>query len=101
MAARKKNEGINQRWARTVETLSELFPNLSTVFAEESDFIELRLKARDDATTLAVLKRYGHDGRPMVCFGVGYGVVAAFMAVDATVEADNWRPDKPWKPAEK
>lgn len=78
--------------------LKEQLPHLFAVLDNEQDFIELRVKARDDGSTLAILKRYDAEGGPVVCFGNGYGCVGALMAIDATIQGGSWRVDKPWDP---
>lgn len=62
------------------------------------DFGEIRLKARDDGTVLAIAKGYGSDGGPIVAFGTGYDVVSALKGLEGTIARGGWRPDKPWKP---
>lgn len=86
-----------QRWNRIEDSLHRELPQLLSWLMNESDFGELRLKARDDGTTLAIAKGYGEDGGPVVCFGVGYGAVLALMAIESTITGNNWRLDKPWK----
>lgn len=73
-------------------------PHLRAFFSNEESFIDIRLKARDDGTILVIAKEYSSDGTPMVCFGVGYGVVAALLAIDATMNGGRWKIDKPWQP---
>lgn len=73
-------------------------PNLYGWSSDPDNFAELRLKARPDGTILAIAKGFGPDGGPVVCFGVGYGIVGAVMAIDATIQGGKWRVDKPWSP---
>lgn len=77
-------------------TLRLQFPHLLAVLLEEREFIELRVKARDDGTTLSIVKKYGPDGKPIVCFGVGYGVVGSLLGIDASINAGAWKNDRPW-----
>lgn len=83
-------------WAEFEESIGERVPHLSAWLNDVDSFNELRLKARDDGTTLAIAKGYGEDGGPLVCFGVGYGVAATLMAIDATMQGGRWRVDVPW-----
>lgn len=85
------------RWQVAISELSSSFPQLYEVLSDEESFISLLVRPTDDGSTLGILKRYGSDGGPMVCFGVGYGVVACFLGLDSTVAAGAWRVDKPWK----
>lgn len=71
-------------------------PHLSSWMGDEDQFIELRIKLKDDGSCLAVAKGYGPDGGKLVCFGVGYGVLGACFAIDRTIQGGNWRVDKPW-----
>jgi len=87
-----------QRWVTLSDLIHEQVPHLFSVLDNEEDFVELRIKSRPDGTTLAILKKYDMDGGPVVCFGSGYGVVGSLVAVDATVQAGNWKVDKPWQP---
>lgn len=93
-----KRKGASERLVRLDDSLHELIPHLYGVLCEEDDFIEFRVKAQDDGTVLGILKRYNPEGAPMVLFGGGYGVLGAFLTVDAAVQGNRWRVDKPWKP---
>lgn len=95
--ARKPNKSSPvQRFAELGGVLERLVPHLYAVLEDEGSFLEIRLKLRDDATVLAVVKCSGADGGPLVCFGSGYGVAGALMAVDATIQGGYWKVDKPW-----
>lgn len=83
------------------EELHTWLPSFANWYEDEERFVELRLKARDDGTTLAIAKGFGPDGGPLVCFGSGYGLVGALIAVDATIQAGRWRDDPPWQPDSK
>lgn len=96
MARRQKKNSTQQRWVDLDESLQRLVPHLFSVLAESDDFIALYVKARDDGTILAIAKRYDSDGTPVVCFGSGYGVSGALMAIDATIQGGHWKTDKPW-----
>lgn len=98
MATKRKRNGPVDRWAAFDSVLKGELPHLHAWYTEEEEFSELRIKARPDGTCLAIAKGYGSDGGPVVCFGVGYGVVAALMAIDATIHGGNWKFDKPWSP---
>lgn len=96
MATKKKRVSGAERYLAVGEQLAAQLPHLFSVLSEEDDFIELRIKAKPDGSTLALLKRFGSDGGPVICFGVGYGAVGSLMAINATVASGNWREDKPW-----
>ena len=101
MPNKSKRPGGEGRWLRLSDLIRETLPHLHAVLCSEDDFIELRLMAKADGTTLAILKRYGSDGGPMICFGSGYGAMASLLAIDATVQGGKWRVDKPWSPSVK
>lgn len=96
MARRTKKNSSQERWMELGDTLERLLPHLSSVLGDSDDFIALYLKARDDGTILAIAKKYASDGSPVVCFGSGYGVAGALMAIDATIQGGHWKVDKPW-----
>lgn len=101
MATTKKKKTQGDRWLELESALRSVVPHLFSVLGDEEDFKEIRFKLRDDRTTLAVLKVYGSDGGPMVCFGSGYGIVGSLMSVNASIAGNAWKPDKPWRPPAK
>lgn len=78
------------------EFLGTAVPHLAAFLATEEDFAELRFKLKEDNTTLAIAKGFDAEGAPVVCFAQGYGVIGAFLAIDAAIQGNNWRVDKPW-----
>ncbi len=94
-------KGHAQVWVDLDDLFKGLLPHLRAVLIDESDFVELRLKAKPDGTTLAILKKYDMSGGPVVCFGSGYGVFGSMLAINGTIAAGNWKVDKPWQPREK
>lgn len=96
---------VNTRSAEGMAELGEAvrlrLPHFASWYVDEESFGELRLKARDDGTTLAIAKGYGPDGGAVVCFGSGYGLIGALIAIDATIQGGRWRVDKPWQPDKK
>lgn len=98
MATTSKGKRPVDRWVQLADSVRAQVPHLGAWLDEEEEFAELRLKRRDDGTTLAIAKGYGPDGGPIVCFGSGYGVWGALMAIDATIQGGRWRVDKPWSP---
>lgn len=89
-----------ERWTRLAVQFRKDFPHLGRWCDDTAEFSELRIKVRDDGTTLAIAKGYSSDGGPVVCFGVGYDLILSLMALDASIQGDNWRFDKPWAPKE-
>jgi hypothetical protein len=92
-----KKKGIaysQERWSTIAEAHRAAMPQVVSVLDDEDDFIELRLKFRSDGTTLAILKKYGDDGGPLVCFGTGYGTPGALLSLEASLTGNNWRVDK-------
>lgn len=98
MSKKSKQTRQVDRWMTLTEKMRVDYPHIASWLEDEHSFRELRLKARDDETTIAVAKAYGADGGPVVCFGVGYGPILALMALDAAIQGGNWRVDKPWQP---
>lgn len=96
--ARKKaaHDSRQAHWLSVHDRFRESFPHVFSVLEREEDFISLLLKAKDDGTCLAVLKQFGPDGAPMVCFGSGYGAVACILGLDASIQGNKWRVDTPW-----
>ena len=96
-----KSKSAAERFALLGQLLKKHVPNLNVTFEDESDFISLLVKVRPDGTCLAVVKKFGDDGGPLVLFGSGYGLPGALMAADAAAQGGKWRPDKPWEGGEK
>ena len=97
--ATKKNR--QQAWVLLAEAIEDNVPHFYSVVGNQDDFISLYIKVRPDGSCLAVLKQYGSDGGPLVCFGTGYGVAGCIVALDASIQGGNWKVDKPWNPSEK
>lgn len=85
-----------ERWQDLEDTLKRNVPHVAAVLGRETEFVELRFKARDDGTILSLVKAYDPAGAPVIAFGAGYTVALSLMALDATVNGGNWREDKPW-----
>lgn len=98
MANRRKKDSRSLRWVDLAKSLESSLPHLAGWYGDLDDFNELRIKTSPDGTILTVAKGYMGDGTPSVCFGVGYDVAAALLAIDATIGGGRWRKDKPWKP---
>lgn len=100
MATRKRKGGRQDTWVGLNHAFDTYIPQLHAMWGKEDDFREVRLKLRADGTVLAIVKRYGEDGGPLVCFGSGYGVAGALMGVEGAIAANQWKVDKPWRPSE-
>lgn len=98
MQKKTGKEPRQQTWLEMNERLGTSVPQLFAVLSAEDDFISLLVKLQADSTFLAVLKRYGPDGAPMVAFGSGYGYAGALMGLEGTIAANKWRVDKPYQP---
>lgn len=96
MGANSGNKTRQEVWLELGELLGDKLPQLASVLGDEGEFISLLVKPMPDGTMLAILKRYGSDGTPMVCFGSGYSVAGCFIGVEGTIAAGKWRPDVPW-----
>lgn len=97
--ARKKTENSKiVAWNSLVDVMSERVPRFWSWCGDAEDFSELRLKAREDGTVLAIAKGYGPDGTPIVAFGSGYDLASAIVAIDATITGGHWRLDEPYQP---
>lgn len=98
MARKTVKRGLPERWAETSGVMRKLFPQVSSWWGQTDSFNRLKLLSRADGTVLAVASGFGSDGGPVVCFGSGYGVSAALMALDASMAGNNWKVEKPWTP---
>lgn len=87
----RKMVGIDEELFRRV-------PHFLSWSNDSDSFREIRLKFRPDGTTLAIAKGYAEDGSLVVCFGAGYGIAGALIAVDGTINSGNWREDRPYSP---
>lgn len=96
MPRSKSSSSVVAEFTRIHEEFSGLFPHVSAIFGDAAEFNGLVLKVRDDGTVLAVLKAFGSDGAPIVCFGTGYGPVGALHGLDRSVQGGSWKKDKPW-----
>ena len=94
MPTKYTGKGPGERMLLLGEEVKAALPQLSALFNDEDQFRGLSIKARDDGSMLGIAKSYLSDGTPSVCFGVGYGLVATLMAVDATIAAGHWKVDK-------
>lgn len=102
---RSRSDSMQDAWSAIDQALQTNIPQVHSLVTNSGDFTELRLKARDDGTTLAILKAYAQDGTPMVAFGVGMSFSLSLIAVEATIAGGHWKRDKfhgsTWKPSEK
>ena len=98
MSGKSKQSSIFERVDVLVRDVSKSLPHLFAVLNSEEDFIELKVMARSDGTTLSLCKQYDSGGATVVAFGTGYGVILALMALDSSIQGGNWRIDKPWSP---
>lgn len=64
----------------------------------ESDAVSVTFKCRGPGDWVAICKRIGDDGGPEVVFGTAFDFVSAVMALNAAMQADRWKVDKPWAP---
>lgn len=98
MPTKKTQIGGIEKWTALVADIKRATPSVLAFLLDPNEFTEVRFKVRDDGTVLAIAKGLDSSGGPVVCFGVGYDFVLALMALDASIQGDNWRVDKPWKP---
>lgn len=99
MARKTSGDGRIRAWQELANALGEHTPQLNSVVGDADGFISLYVKLKDDGTIMGVLKRYGPDGGPLVCFGSGYGLSGCFIALDSSIAGNKWRVDKPWDPS--
>lgn len=64
----------------------------------EVDAISITFKCRGPGDWVGICKRIGDDGGPQVVFGTAFDFVSCVMAVNAALQADRWKVDKPWTP---
>lgn len=86
-----------ERFVALDAAFQQLLPAFYGVLCDEENFTSFLVKAKPDGTVISVVKQFGGDGGPMVVFGTGYGAIGALMGVEASIRADAWRPDTPWK----
>lgn len=98
MSRNRKHNSQVERWLKFDELLQTKLPSFCAWSGDEDEFLEFRVKAMPDGTTLAVAKGLNGSGGKIVCFGVGYGVTAALLAIESSIQGGNWREDKPWEP---
>lgn len=98
MGKAKGADGKQRAWTEINDVLLKHTPQLASVLGDEEDFLTLYVKMKEDRTLLGVLKRYGSDGGPEVCFGSGYTIAGCFLGLEGSIAANKWRPDKPWEP---
>lgn len=96
MATKSQGRSGQERWLNINGYLKQNLSHLLAWAGRVEDFSEIRLKARDDGTILAIAKGYGSDGAPVVLFGSGYDIVLALIALDGAIQGGKWRVDKPW-----
>lgn len=89
--------GEHQRWVGADEAVKGAFPHIHTWLSDEDDFRRVLVKLLPDSTFLAVASGFGSDGGKVVCFGSGYGVIAALMGLDKSIQGGNWKVDIPWR----
>lgn len=80
------------------ESLRSLVPHLHAWLTSEEDVVGLHVKHQPDGTFLAIAKGYDEAGGPIVCFGGGYGFFGALLTLDAALQGNRWRVDRPWQP---
>jgi len=76
--------------------IQEVAPQVYAWLNRPEDFGELRFKAREDGSVLAIAKGYDGAGSPVVAFGSGYDVVSCLKGLEGAFARNGWRPDRPW-----
>lgn len=96
MAKEKRKDTKRLQWDRFHAQVREEIPSVVAFWDSIEEFREIRIKARDDGTVLAIAKGYSSDGGLVVSFATGYDVITALMALDGSIQSGSWRLDKPW-----
>jgi len=87
----------NDRWNLLDSALLSALPQLRALLNESDESASrIVLKHRGHMDWLAMVTTVGPDGTPVIAFGNGFDALAALLALNATVTAGNWRPDRPW-----
>lgn len=77
--------------------------NLSNVYGwattAEDDAVSVTFKCRGPGDWIGVCKRVGDDGGPEVVFGTAFDFVSCVMAVNAAMQGNRWKVDRPWAPS--
>lgn len=75
-----------------------LAANLSNLWGELKDdyglFSRLSVSAREDGSFLAVITKVSDEQGPLAAFGSGDSVVAALVALSASICKGAWKPDR-------
>lgn len=90
--ARQNSEA--ERFNAFDSALRAAAPHLYGWLVDTENVRRFTVKAQDDGTYLAVAAGDGPDGGAVVCFGVGYGAIGAFYAIERTIQGGNWKVDK-------
>lgn len=77
---------------------SVLVQIFSMVDGQGHDLVGINVKKRGEQDWIVVIKAYGADGGPIVCFGNGFDISGGLLAAEGAVAAERWREDKPWQP---
>jgi hypothetical protein len=85
-----------ERFVELHDYIKDALPHLYGFLTDEDDFVGLSIKRKADGTFLSLAKGFDSDGGPVVCFGTGYGAIGCLFGIDSTIQAGNWRKDKPW-----
>lgn len=64
----------------------------------EADAVSVTFKCRGEGDWIGICKRLGDDGGPEVVFGTAFDFISCVLAVNAAMQANRWKVDRPWTP---
>lgn len=68
--------------------------NLYAFVRDDEAFRGITITCKGERAYLAVLKRFGDDGTPEVCFASGINFWDLFLGMNAALSKGDWRTDK-------
>lgn len=88
---------VGNRYGK-LKCFHDLFPQIFAFIDKNiGDFNGLSFMVSDRGGYLAVVKRFGFDGKPEIMFCSGPTLIDVLMLVEDALAAGHWRADKPRK----
>lgn len=88
---------VGNRYGR-LKCFHDLFPQFFAFIDKHlGDFNGFSMMVSDKGGYLAILKRFGFDGKPEIMFVSAPTIIDLLMLVEDALAAGHWREDKPRK----